>query len=166
MLTNAWMLSFGLSLMLAGPSFAEIREPEEWPDAPTLEVAQAQEQARLEAAAGSQPGAIVTTAGALLNFDAQGRLEDPPSRRAAAIRIDTWAGYFPRHPDIKLGLGLVLCDGPHAPRASLQLGVGVVGVGLGWKVIPIIDLAVGIGCLWSVEFDDLEPSIYFSFAAW
>jgi hypothetical protein len=172
LLMSGWMLSCALWLTLASRCSAEIQEPEEM--AHEEQAARAQQRveylASLRAMQPTPPTTITPTLpvieSGILDFDAQGRIVDPPSRRAASLRIDTWAAYLPRHPDIKLGLGLVLADSPHGPRASLQLGNGVIGLALGWKVIPVIDFTVGLGCLWSVQFDDLEPSVFFSFSAW
>lgn len=167
------MLFCTLLLLSACLSLAEIREPEDNEGAK-------EEESLLKSLAASPattppaappPIAIVPASPSpaplddAINFDAQGHVVDAPSRRAASLQIDAWMGYLTRYPDIALGFGFVLHDGLHF-RPSFQIGNGVAGFGFGWRLIPVIELTVGVGALWSVQHDAVEPSVFISFAHW
>lgn len=116
-------------------------------------------------------GAIITanemkpTAADVLKFNDEGRIVDAPSRRAIALQIDAWAGYLPRLGDVTIGAGLVLHDGA-SWRTTAQVGPGVIGIGLAYRIVPVVELSVGFSALWSTERDKFTPGVYASFAKW
>lgn len=108
----------------------------------------------------------------LLPFDeggedptSKGRVVDPVTRKAAALQIDTFAAYLPDATDIRLGLGLVVWQGEKL-RLTAQVANGGLGAGLAYKIVPVIDLSIGVGALYMVNDERVEPTIFASIYRW
>lgn len=81
------------------------------------------------------------------------------------MQFDGFAAYIPKFPDVTLGLGLVLTRHQHW-RPTLQVGAGVVGLGLAYRVLPVIELAVGVSVFYGVREDTFAPGVFVSMAHW
>lgn len=88
-----------------------------------------------------------------------------PEKRAAALKVDTVFAWDVRRNTPYLGLGVVVAE-----RGKLRLSlVGAndrLGVGVGWKVIPVVDVTVGATLFWDFEKDDPNGSVYVSIFQW
>jgi hypothetical protein len=101
----------------------------------------------------------------VLAFDDSGRVVDAPSRKASALQLDLFAAYVPASQDIKVGVGLVLKRAGNW-RVTAQVADGVVGAGVAYRLVPVIDLSVGAGLLYAPASGDVRPSAFVSLYRW
>jgi hypothetical protein len=84
--------------------------------------------------------------------------------RGAAFTLDGFAGFYPRHQELKLGVALVLHNGEHW-RPELQVANNSIGAGLGWKLPlkllgAVLDISVGAGVGWDTARHEWQGQAY------
>lgn len=104
-------------------------------------------------------------ASSLIDFDETGRVADAPSRKAASLQLDAFAAFAPTEPDVKLGIGLVVWKNA-TMRATVGALNGGVGAGLAYRLVPVIDLSLGLGGMYEVRDGRVVPYAFVSVAHW
>ncbi len=104
-----------------------------------------------------------------LTYGAGGRIEDTRARRSLALQFDGWAGYLPRHSELKLGAALVLEDGDRT-RVEAQIGENVIGLGFGLKLplhlaTNVLQVSFGPAIYWDVARHEWEGAVYLAHVA-
>lgn len=81
------------------------------------------------------------------------------------LKLDTVAGYVPRTRKVIAGLGLVAAERA-GWRLTLQAASGALGAGLAYRVIPVVDLAVGVGAFWDPTDSVVDVGAFVTLARW
>ncbi|MFA6093989.1 MAG: hypothetical protein WC986_13705 [Elusimicrobiota bacterium] len=76
------------------------------------------------------------------------------------LSLDTWVGKQSGRGGLDLGLGLTLPWGRLRP--SLQIAQDRAGFGLGWRVIPVLDVTIGVQGIWDLKTGQIQPGFYVS----
>lgn len=82
-------------------------------------------------------------------------------KRAASILIDTFVAWDLTAETVVPGLALVLAEPlERSIRVTAQAGPDRLGLGVGWRVIPVIDLTVGLAVYRNFETDSNNVAVY------
>lgn len=76
------------------------------------------------------------------------------------LTLDTWIGKQLDRGGMDLGLSIVFPVG--RVRPSIQVAPDRLGFGLGWRLVPVIDIAIGVNGVWDLKTGRLEPGVYVS----
>lgn len=84
-----------------------------------------------------------TTSGGFTREEVQAALKATDSQpRLSRIFLDTWAGIRVGEPGLDVGIGMAFPVGRLRP--TVQIAPNYAAAGLGWVLIPVIDVTAGV----------------------
>lgn len=103
----------------------------------------------------------------LPDFKEDGSFEESPEDRALRFELDVFTGYLPGPNRIYTGLlWPFYISTDRRWRAGLQLADDIVGLGVARRVIPVIDVSVGISVVRDVDLHSTFVGGYVSLFKW